>query len=102
MGNVSDKICRENQNTHFVFTNPPPSSGIRAVYEVKWKNIVYWGRQQMAIWRMRIACWIPKAINTHSEYVILTAFKPQQWLQEWDSVLSYTYIACIVIEKTAE
>ena len=28
----------------------------------------------MAIWRMRIACWIPKATNTHSEYVILTAF----------------------------
>ena len=25
----------------------------------------------MAIWRMRIACWIPKATNTHSEYVIL-------------------------------
>jgi hypothetical protein len=26
----------------------------------------------MTIWRMRIACWIPKATNTHSEYVILT------------------------------
>jgi hypothetical protein len=24
MGNVSDKICRENQNTHFVFRDPPP------------------------------------------------------------------------------
>jgi hypothetical protein len=23
-------------------------------------------RQQMTIWRMRIACWIPKATNTHS------------------------------------
>jgi hypothetical protein len=26
--------------------------------------------------------WIPKATNTHSEYVILTAFPLQQWLQE--------------------
>jgi hypothetical protein len=34
------------------------------------KNIVDRGRPQMAIWRMRIACWIPKATNTHSEYVI--------------------------------
>ena len=32
--------------------------------------------------RMRIACWAPKATNTHSEYVILIAFPLQQWLQE--------------------
>jgi len=24
--------------------------------------------------RMRFACWIPKATDTHSEYVVLTAF----------------------------
>jgi len=29
---------------------------------------------QMAIWRMRIACWITKATNTHSEYAILIVF----------------------------
>jgi hypothetical protein len=46
--------------------------------------------------RMRIACWIPKATNTHSEYVILTAFPLQQWLQERASMLRYTYIACII------
>jgi len=27
----------------------------------------------MTIWRMPIACWIPKAKNVHSEYVILIA-----------------------------
>jgi len=32
------------------------------------------------IGRLRIACWIPKATNTHSEYVTLTAFPLQQWL----------------------
>jgi hypothetical protein len=34
-----------------------------------WKNIAQWGRPHMTIWRMRIACWIPKATNTYSEYV---------------------------------
>jgi len=31
------------------------------------KNIVEWGRPQMTIWRMRIACWIPKATNAHTQ-----------------------------------
>jgi hypothetical protein len=43
---------------------------------------------------MRIACWIPKATNTHSEYVILTAFPLQQWLYERASMVRYTYIPC--------
>ena len=34
------------------------------------------------IWRMRIVCWIAKATETHSEYVILVAFPRQQWLRE--------------------
>jgi hypothetical protein len=28
----------------------------------------------MTIWRMRIACWIPKATDTHSEYEYLLLF----------------------------
>jgi len=39
-----------------------------------WEYIVEACRPQMTIWRMRIECSIPKATNTHSEYVILTAF----------------------------
>jgi hypothetical protein len=35
MRNVSDKRCRENQNTHFVFSNS--SSKNRAVCEIMWK-----------------------------------------------------------------
>ena len=46
---------------------------------------------------MRIACWIPKAIDTYSEYVILIAFPLQQWLHERAIVSRYTYIACLVI-----
>jgi len=30
------------------------------------------------IWRMRIASWVTKATDTHSEYVILIAFPLQQ------------------------
>jgi len=42
------------------------------------KNIVGPDRQQMKIVRMRIPCWIIKATNTHSEYVIIIAFLLQQ------------------------
>ena len=31
-------------------------------------------RPHMTIWRMRIACWMPKVTRTHSEYVIRNAF----------------------------
>jgi hypothetical protein len=49
-------------------------SGNRAVYEIMWENIVELSRPLMTIWNMRCACWITKATNTHSEYVILIAF----------------------------
>ena len=45
-----------------------------------WKNIVERDRVQMTVWRTRIACCIPKATDTHSEYVILIAFPTRQWL----------------------
>jgi hypothetical protein len=51
----------------------------------------------MTIWRVRIACWTMKAVNTHSEYVIISAFRLQQWLHERASVLRYTYIDCLVL-----
>jgi hypothetical protein len=51
----------------------------------------------MTMWRMRIACWIPKSTNTHSEYVVLIALPMQPWLNERASKLRYTYIACLVL-----
>jgi len=44
----------------------------------------------MAIWRMRIACWIVDATNTHSEYVILIASLGLQSSHERPSQLRYT------------
>ena len=68
--NVSDKSYRENQSTSYVkyyfFAN-------FTVCEVMWKTIALPDRPEMKVWRMRIPCWIPKATNTHSEYVILIA-----------------------------
>ena len=61
-----------------------------------WNTIVEPGRPQLRIWRMRIASWIPKAINTHSQYVILIAFPPQQLSLEGASILRYTYIGRLV------
>jgi len=66
------------------------------LYEMMWKNNTEPGRPQMTIRCMCIACRIPKATNTLSEYVILTAFILQQWLQEHSLILLYTYIACLV------
>ena len=62
-----------------------------------WKNLAEWGRQQVTIWCMHIACWIPKATDTHSEYVILIAFPLQQWLHERASMLRYTTLTGLVL-----
>jgi len=32
----------------------------RPVYEKMWTDTVEPGRPQVTVWRMRIACWIPK------------------------------------------
>jgi hypothetical protein len=41
-----------------------------AAYEITWKNLVEASRPQMKVWHIRIACLIPKATSTHSEYVV--------------------------------
>jgi hypothetical protein len=96
MRNVSDKSCRENQNTYFIFNNFFPEN--RAVYVTMWKNMVR-VRQDTddnIIRRMRFAWWITKATHTHthSEYVILIAFPRQQRLRERASMLRL-YVHCL-------
>ena len=41
--------------------------------------------------RMRFACCITKATDTHSEYVILIACPQQQWLRERSFVTLYVH-----------
>ena len=78
-------ICGGNENTFCVqqlfFEN-------RVIYEKMWRNIVERGR---TIWRIGIACWVPKSTNPHSEYVIYYAFPLQHLLHEHVSMLRHTY-----------
>jgi len=92
--NISEKKCRDNQNTHLMSSNFSFFEN-RVVRDIMWKNIVERGRPQMTIWCMRIGCWIPKATDRHSEYVILIALALQQCSHERASLLRYTYIAVL-------
>jgi hypothetical protein len=60
MRNVADNVV-EKITTHILssvtyFEN-------RAVYEIKWENVVEPDRPQMTIWRMRLSHRTPKATN---------------------------------------
>ena len=69
MINVSEKCCGENQNTHFMFCNFFPSRKSCRL----WSNAEKYCRAGQVTRNQRpmcIACWIPKATYTHSEYVI--------------------------------
>jgi hypothetical protein len=61
-----------------------------SILNVRWSDV--FGILSMAIWR--IECWIPKATDIHSDYIILMAFLRQQWLHERDSML-LLYIHCL-------
>jgi hypothetical protein len=59
-----------------------------------WKNIVELDMPQMTIRRMRIIFWIPKATNTHSEYVRHIHFPLQQRLHE--RTLYVPFLSCLI------
>jgi hypothetical protein len=84
MRSVSDKLLEKIKTLILYPVTPLPKN--RAVYELMWKNIVEPDRPQMTVRRIRFACWIPKAANTHSEYAIFIAFPQQQWLHVRASV----------------
>jgi hypothetical protein len=66
------------------------------VYEQMRKKVWYsrTGHNDTIIGRMRLAGWINKVIETHSEYVIFIASPRQQWLRERAPTFCYTYVAC--------
>jgi len=63
------KVVEKSKHTHFMinkFFSPTKSRHL-------WDNVEKYGKSltgHMIIWRMCIACWIPKATGTYSEYVI--------------------------------
>jgi len=80
MRNSSDKSCGETANSRVTVRNMFKKNCV--VYKITCKNNVEPERTRMTMWRMRIACWISKATDKHSEYVTITAFPLQQWLHE--------------------
>ena len=102
---LDEKLCgqtsKQNQNRHLIFNNFSFSLENHVVYETMWKNTVQPGRPHMTTWLMRTACWIPKATNTHSEYVIFIAFPLQQWLHARPSILRL-YVHCLTCSKEEE
>jgi hypothetical protein len=98
MRNFTDIRCRDNENMHLMFKNYFP-------------KIVPFIRQCINCCRteeatddnitqhVRFACWITKAINTHSKYVICIAFPRQKWLHKRASMLRLYVIDCFVIYK---
>jgi len=96
MRKVSDKICRENQNTLAVFSNFFFWTSCRL-----WDNVEDYGTARQAtdgnvMWHMCFAFSITKASATHSEFVTLIAITWQKWLHECSSVLLYTHLICLV------
>jgi len=61
--NISDTICRENQNIHFMFSNFFFSK--IAIYGIMRKNIIERFRPQMTIRHKCITCWLLMATNMH-------------------------------------
>ena len=93
--NVSDKICRENQNTHFMFNNFFFRQSCRL-----WDNVEKCGRTVQAtddntIRSIRFLCWISKATHTHTHTHTHTlricntySFVRQRWFREGPSMLN--------------
>jgi len=97
MRNVSDKDWREHRSTHVMFHN---------VYRISyhlWDNLEKFCRAGVAIeeiWLIRSACWMPKATNTHSQYVIFIALPRQQLLKDRGKMLclcTHCLSCCIVL-----
>jgi hypothetical protein len=65
-----------------------------------WENTAEPGRPRMTMWRMRIACWVPKSTNAHSEFIALIALLLHQLLHERSSVLRCMYIVLFFVTTT--
>ena len=65
-----------------------------------WNDITQPDTPQMAVWFMRIICWIRKATSTHSKYAIRIALPIQIWLHERASMIRL-YVRCLSCEVMA-
>jgi hypothetical protein len=68
----------------------------RAVYDIMWRNIVEPVGHRWQYGACAFSRRIHKATNTHSEYVMFSAFPRQQWLHERASVLRHTTLPVLL------
>jgi len=94
---------RENQDTYFIFKNFFSRKSCRSRDNVENYGTARQTTGDNKIERMRIACWITKAANTHSDYTIPIAFARQQWLRSLASLLRLRTIclSCCVVFRLA-
>jgi len=85
--------CRGNQNTHFKFNNISFRK-TRHLRDIVEKHCTAGqATDHNIIRRMRFACWITEATDTHSEYLVLTALPQQSWFRQSSLMLR---ISCFV------
>ena len=66
-------------------------------------NITQPDRLRMTVWRVRLRCWIIKATNAHSEYVILNCFSSTTVVARTGlSVTFYLHCLYCFVRKLAE
>jgi len=92
--NFSERLCRENQITNSWSIILFGGKSCRL-----WENMETYRKSGQAAENNTAhvhSCWIPKATNTYSEYVIFISCPLWQWLDESASKLHFIYIACLV------
>jgi hypothetical protein len=96
MADISEKVCRENQNTNFVFKNYFFLKN-RTFYEIIWGK--YGTDSQITdnniLRRMRVARWLTKATDTHFEYVIIiTLYRATMVMRTRPTLMFYVRRLC--------
>ena len=99
----SEKICRDDQNTHFMFNNFFRKS------RRLWDNVKKYGTAQQAthdniIRCMRFVCSITKATDTHSHYLIRTYCFSTTRMVTWTRLnvtLYVHYLSCLSLNTCA-
>jgi len=94
MRNISDKVCRQNQNTYFIFNNFFFRKSFRL-----WDNVEKYCRAgQSAFDEIAHAhCILDNLGYQHIFRIHNTAFPMQQWLYEYTSMLLYTYTLFVLL-----
>jgi hypothetical protein len=90
MRNASDKVVEKIKKTCFMFTDFFFRKSIYLRHNVEKYGTARRATNDKKIRHMLFACWITKATDTHSEYLILITFPRQQWFRlNWSCIRSY-------------